>query len=169
MAPKSEPRWLEPVEMRAWRGHLRMSWLVAAAIERDLRRAGLSHPDYYVLVQLSEAADHRMRMSDLADGIQWSKSRLSHHIDRMEQRDLVRREDCPSDARGAFACITAEGLRAIQAAAPGHVESIRRHFLDGLERDQLAMLGEVADIVIGRLAPERVTPEPAREGALDSR
>ena len=92
MPPATEPRWLDPVEMRAWRGHLRMSWLLAAAIERDLRRLGLSHPDYYVLVRLSESPDHRMRMTELAEGIQWSKSRLSHHIDRMERRGLVRRE-----------------------------------------------------------------------------
>src|SRR5215472_7640800 len=84
-----QTRWLDQGEMRAWRGHLRMSWLVAAAIERDLRRAGLSHPDYYVLVRLSEAPEHRMRMTDLAAGIQWSKSRVSHQVDRMERRGLV--------------------------------------------------------------------------------
>ena len=165
MAAEGEPRWLDPVEMRAWRGHLRMSWLVAAAIERDLRRAGLSHPDYYVLVQLSEAADHRMRMTDLAEGIQWSKSRLSHHIDRMEQRGLVRREDCPSDARGAFACLTPSGLRAIQQAAPGHVASIRRHFLAGLAPEQLETLGDVADTVIARLAPGEPSQSSPRGGS----
>lgn len=143
-----QTRWLDPVEMRAWRGHLRMSWLVAAAIERDLRRAGLSHPDYYVLVQLSEAPEHRMRMTDLAAGIQWSKSRVSHQVDRMEQRGLVRREECPSDARGAFACLTPAGLRAIQSAAPDHVESVRRHLLDALTREQLESLGEISDAVI---------------------
>lgn len=150
MPPATEPRWLDPVEMRAWRGHLRMSWLLAAAIERDLRRLGLSHPDYYVLVRLSESPDHRMRMTELAEGIQWSKSRLSHHIDRMERRGLVRREDCASDARGAFACLTGDGLLAIQAAAPDHVESIRRYFLDGLTYEQVQSLGEVTDAVIAR-------------------
>ena len=152
MPPASEPRWLDPAEMRAWRGHIRMSWLLAAAIERDLRRLGLSHPDYYVLVQLSESADHRMRMTELAEGIQWSKSRLSHHIDRMERRGLVRREDCASDARGAFACLTAAGLRAIQAAAPDHVESIRRHFLDPLGGEQLSQLGDINEELIAHLS-----------------
>lgn len=142
------PPWLDPLEMRAWRGHLRMSWLIGAAIERDLRRAGLSHPDYYVLVQLSEAPEHRMRMTDLAAGIQWSKSRLSHQVDRMEQRGLVRREDCPSDARGAYACLTPSGLQAIVSAAPGHVASVRRHFVDALSREQLERLGEISDAVI---------------------
>ena len=151
MPPVTEPRWLDPVEMRAWRGHLRMSWLLAAAIERDLRRLGLSLPDYYVLVQLSESPERRMRMTDLADGIQWSKSRLSHHVDRMENRGLVRREDCPSDARGAFACLTPAGLTAIQSAAPYHVESIRRHFVDALSQEQLRHLGDIDDALIAHL------------------
>ncbi len=138
--------------MRAWRGHLRMSWLVAAAIERDLRQAGLSHPDYYVLVQLSESPERRMRMSDLAAGIQWSKSRLSHHLDRMELRGLVSREDCPNDARGAYACLTPAGLRAIQDAAPAHVASVRRHFIDALTPEQLESLGQISDSVIANHA-----------------
>lgn len=152
MPPVTEPRWLDPVEMRAWRGHLRMSWLLAAGIERDLRRLGLSHPDYYVLVRLSESADRRMRMTELAERIQWSKSRLSHHIDRMERRGLVRREDCASDARGAFACLTEDGLRAIQSAAPHHVESVRRHFVDALSEEQLAQLGDINDTLVRHLS-----------------
>ena len=153
----TEPRWLDPVEMRAWRGHLRSSWLLAAAIERDLRRLGLSHPDYYVLVQLSESAGLRMRMTDLADGIQWSKSRLSHHIDRMERRGLVHREECASDARGAFACLTEAGLRAIQTAAPDHVGSVRRHYLDALSEDQLRQAGDINEALIAHLSrrPQR--------------
>ena len=155
MPSATDPRWLDPVEMRAWRGHLRMSWLLAAAIERDLRRLGLSHPDYYVLVRLSESPDRRMRMTELAEGIQWSKSRLSHHIDRMERRGLVRRENCASDARGAFACLTAAGLRAIETAAPDHVESVRRHFVDALSEEQLRQIGDIDDTLIGHLSKRR--------------
>ena len=145
------PRWLDDVEMRAWRGHLRMSWMLAAAIERDLRAAGLSFPDYYVLVALSEAPRRRLRMSDLADGIQWSKSRVSHQVDRMQARGLVRREDCAGDARGSYACLTTAGLHAIEAAAPGHVDSIRRHLIDALPRAQLAHLADVSERVIDHL------------------
>ena len=155
------PRWLDAVEMRAWRGQLRMSWLLAAAIERDLRELGLSHPDYYVLVQLSESPDRRMRMTDLADGIQWSKSRLSHHIARMEERGLVAREECNDDARGTFACLTSAGLRAIEAAAPDHVDSIRRHLLDVLTREQLACLGDISERVIAHLADDAAPEEPS--------
>ncbi|MBV9101244.1 MAG: MarR family transcriptional regulator [Candidatus Dormibacteraeota bacterium] len=132
-----------------------MSWLLDAAIARDLARdSGLSHPDYYVLVQLSETPGHRMRMSDLAAGIQWSKSRVSHQVRRMEDRGLVRREECSSDGRGTFACLTRQGLRTIQEAAPMHVESIRRNLLDHLSSDDLARLGDIAERVAAVLSAE---------------
>ena len=158
-------RWLTDDEMRAWRGHLRMSWLLDAAIARDLARdSGLSHPDYYVLVSLSETPEQRMRMSDLAAGILWSKSRLSHQIRRMEARGLVRREDCSSDGRGTFAVLTAVGLDAIKAAAPYHVESIRRHLLDPLTPQQIAVLADVAGVVTDRLAATLQPAQPIDEG-----
>ena len=147
-----EPRWLDDKEDAAWRGHLRMSWLLDAAVARDLAAdAGLSHPDYYVLVGLSEAEGRRMRMNELAAGIQWSKSRLSHQIARMEVRGLVRREGCPGDARGTFAVLTPAGLRAIERAAPSHVESIRRHLFDVLSREQVAALADVTATVVAHL------------------
>jgi len=150
---RAPPRWLDGAEARAWRGWLRLCWLLDAAIARDLARdSGLSHPDYYVLVQLSETPGHRMRMSDLAAGIQWSKSRVSHQVRRMEDRGLVRREDCASDARGTYACLTREGLRAIQEAAPMHVESIRRNLIDHLSPRDIAWLGDVTERVAARLA-----------------
>src|SRR3984893_3977993 len=134
-------RWLTDEEMLAWRGHLRMSWLLDAAIARELaRESGLSPPGYYVLVSLSETPGRRWRMSDLATGILWSKSRLSHQIRRMEARGLVRREECSSDGRGTFAVLTPIGLQAIQRAAPHHVESIRRPLLDPLTPEQVTAL-----------------------------
>jgi DNA-binding MarR family transcriptional regulator len=157
-----QPRWLNDAEMRAWRGTLRMTWLLEAAISRDLARdSHLSHADYYVLVQLSESPERRMRMSDLAAGILWSKSRLSHQIDRMEARGLVRRQDCPSDARGTFAVLTPTGMRAIRAAAPHHVESIRRNFLGHLTPGQIAVLGDVTEVVVNALAESLRPAAPA--------
>ena len=157
----TEPRWLDETEERAWRALIQMSWLLDAAISRDLsQQAGLSHADYYVLARLSESPHHRMRMSELAAGINWSKSRLSHQIGRMEQRGLVCRQGCPSDARGTYAIITPAGLQAIEEAAPGHVDSIRRHLVDQLSRQQLDALAEVAERVVdhrgrnGLQAPE---------------
>lgn len=149
----SEPRWLDDTEAQAWRGHLRMSWLLDAAIARDLaREAGLSYPDYHVLAWLSEAPDRRMRMTELAAGMRWSKSRLSHQIARMEERGLVSRAGCPSDARGTFASLTPEGFAAIEQAAPGHVGSIRRNLLDLLTREQVETLAKITEAVVDHLA-----------------
>jgi len=151
-----EPLWLDDAEARAWRGYMRMRTLLHARILRDLaREAGLSGPDYDVLSNVSEAEGRRSRLGDLAARMAWSKSRLSHHITRMEQRGLVTREDCTSDGRGAFVVLTDAGLRAIQAAAPGHVASVRRHFIDLLSREQLDALAEITRTVVRRLTDER--------------
>jgi DNA-binding MarR family transcriptional regulator len=150
------PRWLDGAEDRAWRGWMRMRTLLHAQILRDLaRESGLSGPDYDVLSTVSEAEGRRSRLGDLADRMAWSRSRLSHHITRMERRGLVTREDCDTDGRGAFVVLTDAGLRAIQAAAPGHVASVRRHFIDLLSREQLDALAEISQTVVRRLSDER--------------
>jgi DNA-binding MarR family transcriptional regulator len=152
----TEPRWLDDAEARAWRGYMRMRTLLHAQIVRDLaREAGLSGPDYDVLSNVSEAEGRRARLGDLAARMAWSKSRLSHHITRMEQRGLVTREDCAADGRGAFVVLTDAGWRAIQAAAPGHVASVRRHFIDLLSREQLDALADISQTVVRRLSDER--------------
>jgi DNA-binding MarR family transcriptional regulator len=152
----TEPLWLDDAEARAWRGYMRMRTLLHAQIVRDLaREAGLSGPDYDVVSNVSEAEGRRVRLGDLAARMAWSKSRLSHHITRMERRGLVTREDCSSDGRGAFVVLTDAGLRAIQAAAPGHVASVRRHFIDLLSTEQLDALAEISQTVVRRLTDER--------------
>ena len=151
----TEPRWLDDAEARAWRGYMRMRTLLHAQIVRDLaREAGLSGPDYDVLSNVSEAEGRRARLGDLAARMAWSKSRLSHHITRMEQRGLVTREDCTSDGRGAFVVLTDAGWRAIQDAAPGHVASVRRHLIDLLSREQLDALADISQTVVRRLSDE---------------
>jgi DNA-binding MarR family transcriptional regulator len=146
------PRWLDETEMRAWVGLLRMSWLIEIGIGRDLTEAGLSFADYHVLASLSEARGHQMRITDLAARISWSKSRLSHQLSRMEARGLVSRSTCPTDARGALALLTPAGLEAIQNAAPGHVESIRRHLLQPLSPEQVGALADIAEAVLSGCA-----------------
>ena len=118
--------------------------------------AGLSYADYQILVSLSEARDRRVRMSDLALILDWSKSRVSHQVARMEMRGLVSKEECPSDARGAFAVLTEAGMEQIRAAAPGHVASVRRHFLDLLDRGDLEVLAELSGRVLEHLRSESV-------------
>jgi DNA-binding MarR family transcriptional regulator len=151
----TEPRWLDEAEDRAWRGYLRMRTLLHAQIVRDLaRESGLSGPDYDVLSNVSEAEGRRERLAALAARMAWSRSRLSHHITRMEQRGLVTREGCASDGRGAFVVLTDAGWRAIQEAAPGHVASVRRHFIDLLSREQLDALAEISQTVVRRLGEQ---------------
>jgi DNA-binding MarR family transcriptional regulator len=148
----TEPAWLDETEARAWRGYMRMRTLLHAQILRELaREAGLSGPDYDVLSNVSEAPGRRARLGDLAARMAWSRSRLSHHITRMERRGLVTREDCTSDGRGAFVVLTDAGWRAIRGAAPGHVASVRRHFIDLLSREQLDALAEISRTVVREL------------------
>ena len=106
-------------------------------LDRDLTPYGLSGHDYEILVELSEAPEHRMRMTDLADATSQSRSRLSHQITRMEKRSLVRRDECEGDKRGTFAVLTSGGMAAIERSAPSHVENVRRHFVDRLTPRQL--------------------------------
>lgn len=129
-----------------------MRLLLDAQVTRDLQReAGLSEPDYDVLSNLSEAEGHRGRTAELAARMLWSQSRLSHHITRMQQRGLVRRDDCPSDGRGSVVVLTDKGLRAIKDAAPGHVESVRTHLMDLLTPEQVQVLGDVTETVLRHL------------------
>jgi DNA-binding MarR family transcriptional regulator len=161
---KTEPRWLDETEMRAWVGLLKMGWLIEVGIGRDLTEAGLSFADYHVLASLSETPGHQLRITDLATRISWSKSRLSHQLSRMQARGLVCRSTCPSDARGALAVLTPAGLEAIQKAAPGHVESIRRHLLQPLSPKQVAALADIAEAVLsGGAGTEAACAEAGEE------
>lgn len=145
----NEPPWLDDLEDRAWRAYVAMSQLLDTEISRGLRMdIGLSMADYRVLAPLSEAPDHRLRMQDLASHAHWEKSRLSHQVRRMESRGLVRREECPTDARGALAVITPEGLQAVRKAAPMHVARVRRLLVDVLSREQLEALADVCETVV---------------------
>ena len=134
--------WLTAGEQEAWRAYLATSKLLFRQLDRDLNPFGLSGNDYEILVVLSEAPDHRLRMTDLADATAQSRSRLSHQITRMEAAGLVRRDTCPGDKRGLFAVLTGTGMATIERVAPYHVESVRRHFIDLLTPEQLDTLRE---------------------------
>jgi DNA-binding MarR family transcriptional regulator len=159
-----KPKWLDEEEDRAWRSWLLMNARLRAQIARDLLTdSSMSWADYEVLVHISEAPDRRMRMSELALRLDWSKSRLSHQIARMEARGLLERQECPSDLRGAFAALTADGLAEISRAAPAHVASVRRHLIDVLDKDDLATMTELAERVLQHLGGESVCTEAAAE------
>jgi DNA-binding MarR family transcriptional regulator len=154
----TEPRWLSDREMRAWLGYRRMRLLLDLQLNRELMsQTGLSEPDYDVLSDLSQASGRRMRLGDLAVHMRWSKSRLSHHVSRMQQRGLVDREECVDDGRGSMLVLTRAGLRAIEAAAPGHVASVRTHLLDLLTDDEIDTLASITGRVLAHLGDERPT------------
>lgn len=139
--------------MRAWIGYRRMRLLLDLQLGRELMsQSGLSGPDYDVLSNLSEAEGRRMRLSELANHMRWSKSRLSHHITRMEQRGFVAREECADDARGSILTLTPKGLAAITDAAPGHVESVRRHMIDLMSDEELDALAAFSHRIADRLS-----------------
>ena len=146
-------RWLTEEEQRAWRGLLRMTSQLNARMNRQLLQDyGISLADYEVLVALSEAPAGRLRVFEVADTLSWEQSRVSHQHARMQRRGLIAREDCASDARGAFAVLTEAGRAAIEQAAPAHVETVRQLVFDGLTQDQLTTLTEVTSRVLDRLA-----------------
>jgi DNA-binding MarR family transcriptional regulator len=145
-------RWLNDDEFRAWIGYRRMRALLDLQLARQLAAdQGLSEPDYDVLTSLSDAEARRIRLSEMADRMLWSKSRLSHHVTRMQQRGLVTRQECPSDGRGAFIVLTDRGMETLRAAAPGHVAAVRAHFIDLMTDEQVRVLGEVTETVLEHL------------------
>ena len=134
-------RWLDDVEMQAWRGFLRAYSRVLDRLDHELQAVQqLSVADYGVLVTLSEAADHRLRMTDLAERLDLSPSGLTRRIDRLVDGGLVQRVRCPEDRRGSYAVLSRRGLARLEAAAPDHLEQVRRYFVDRLDRDELAAL-----------------------------
>lgn len=149
----TEPLWLNEREDRAWRGLLRMHSQLRARLDQDLLQdAGLSDPEYEILVALSEHPDGRMSAQRLRCGLLWEKSRLSHLARRMEQRGLIAREANPVDARSAMVCLTPLGRRAITEAAPDHVVRVREHFIDLLSPEELDLLAAMSDRVLAHLA-----------------
>ncbi|MGW0507231.1 MarR family winged helix-turn-helix transcriptional regulator [Micromonospora sp. NPDC003241] len=145
-------RWLDPDEQRTWRAFLTASRALMETLDRELQRdAGMPHAYYEILVRLSEAPERRLRMSELAEASGSSRSRLSHAVARLEAAGWVRREDCPTDRRGQIALLTDDGFAALAAAAPGHVEGVRRHLFDALSPAQVDQLRRISEALADRL------------------
>jgi len=150
----SEPKWLSPTEMAAWRRYIIASRRLLEALDADLDQHDLTMADYEILAQLSDAPDRRMRMAELAEIAMLSRSRLSHRMKVMEEAGWVRREACPDDKRGFFAIMTAKGWKAIVAAAPDHVASVRSRFIDKLSKADQIVLAEIFERVGNDLRDE---------------
>ncbi len=133
-----------------------MRFKLMSHLARELQReTGLSEADYDVLVALSEAPGQRYRLGELSEQLDWEKSRLSKQIGRMSTRGLVTRDDCTTDSRGAFAVLTKSGRRAIEAAAPIHVDLVRKWFIDALTPAQLKAMTAIGTAVVDRLTEEQ--------------
>jgi len=131
-------------EMRIWRNYIETAETIRSELSARLQHdSGLSTGDYQVLLTLSEADRHRMRSSTLATHMGWQRSRLSHHLGRMERRDLIERQDCPTDSRGAEVVLTEQGLRSFRRSTGPHLLAIREVFLDALTPEQLAAADEL--------------------------
>jgi DNA-binding MarR family transcriptional regulator len=148
----SDARWLSADEERLWRRWLLLNSRLAATLQREMQDdAGLSNSDFEVLVNLTDNPQGRLRVTDLATQMLWERSRLSHHVTRMERRGMVQRVECAEDGRGAFVAITPEGRTAIEGAAPGHVEAVRRLVFDALRDEDATRLGTIVDQLLDRL------------------
>ena len=135
------PRWLDDDEQVTWRAFWLTTRLLAQSFERELQReTGIPLSYYEILVQLSEAPERTLRMSQLAHYSNVSRSALSHAVGRLEANGWVVRRDCPTDRRGALAILTDEGFAVLEAAAPAHVESVRVHLFDQLSQADLRQL-----------------------------
>ena len=152
MNEPGRPRWLTPGEQAAWRAYLRGSRELESALERDLQPLGLSLSEYELISMLSEAPDGRLRMSQLADFIVQSRSRVTHTAARLEKRGWVVREPVPEDGRGVLLVLTPDGREVIERVALAHVESVRRHLVDVLTPAQFAALGQAMQAVRDTLA-----------------
>ncbi|MEV7692187.1 MarR family transcriptional regulator [Microbacterium sp. NPDC089189] len=129
---------IDAEQLRIWRNYIETAEILRARLESRLQSdSALSSGDYHVLLALSEAAGRSLRSSELADSIGWERSRLSHHLGRMEKRELIRRERCADDSRGSQIVLTDTGAAAFRRGSVPHLKAIQDLFLDALSREQL--------------------------------
>ncbi len=137
-----------------------------AQLARDLSaHSELSYQDYMVLVALTAQGDGRLRLARLGHELGWEKSRTSHQVTRMAERGLVEKCRSGDDGRGAVVQVSALGRQRIEAAAPSHVDAVRRLFVDRLTRGQLDELAVVARTVLEAVTAEELCPGPEPRSA----
>lgn len=160
MSNRVTARWLSPDQQRVWRTYLLGSARINDYLDQDLRNHGLDLGEYEILVCLEEAESRQLRMSDLAELVHQSRSRLTHTVSRLEKRGLVARTTCPSDRRGVWAELTDEGFELLRRAAPDHVEAVRRLFVEAVDPADYDALGRAFGAVLNVPAPISRTDSP---------
>jgi DNA-binding MarR family transcriptional regulator len=136
-----QPQWLDADEQHAWREYLRATRLLEASLDHDLQAQGLQLSEYEIISMLSEQPDQRLRMSEIAELVVQSRSRLTHTAGRLEKRGWVRREACVGDRRGVELVLTSAGFAEIGRMAPTHVRSVRANIVDHISREDFLALG----------------------------
>jgi DNA-binding MarR family transcriptional regulator len=150
-----QTQWLVSDERAAWLRLIAVVELLPGVLDSQLRNgAGLTHFEYFVLAMLSESDQRTLRMTSLAARTNATLPRLSHVVRRLEERELVERFPCPEDRRATNARLTDAGWDAVVAAAPGHVETVRRYVIDALTPQQLEELRIIGDALLARLDPQ---------------
>jgi len=148
-------KWLTKDQQVHWRSWITAASLLPELLSRELQEEfGLTITDYEILVRLSEAPNRQMRMSELAQKTLLSRSRLSHQVDRLEDRGLVTRRTCEYDRRGQHCAMTSKGWDTLVAAAPLHVSGVRRHFVDQLTDSEYEALGKALGKIAAHLDEE---------------
>ncbi|MDH6630451.1 DNA-binding MarR family transcriptional regulator [Streptomyces sp. LBL] len=154
-------RWLTSKEQRAWRAYIAATHLLEDAIDRQLQQdAGMPHLYYSILANLSDAPEHRLRMTDLAERTKITRSRLTYAVTRLEKDGLLRRENCQWDKRGSVAALTEEGTAALERTAPGHVETVRASLFDQLTEEQVDQLEQICTGIAQALESDDTRPAP---------
>ncbi len=148
-----QPKPLSPQELRVWHAFKMMGEEVITRVGRDLAAsAGLSGPEFGVLSRLASIGKGEMRQQDLARSMGWDKSRLSHQLTRMQERELVER--CEAEKRAILVVLTKQGREKLEAATPVHAESVRRNLLARLSAEQIATVVRVSNILVEDEWPE---------------
>jgi DNA-binding MarR family transcriptional regulator len=157
---------LTEAEQRAWRAFIEADRLLFERLEHELQHdAGMSHPDYEILVHLSEAPRRELRMSELADQVLFSRSRLSHAVARLERLGWVARRSCPTDKRGTVVRLRSAGAAALEGATRGHVEAVRQYFFEALTPDEVDQLSAITGAIRDRLKATDHPADPRAEPA----
>jgi DNA-binding MarR family transcriptional regulator len=151
-------RRLTVAELAVWRSLVDTTAELRRILGAELQDLNLSPGDYQVLLALSEADGRRLRSSQLADIIDWERSRLSHHLKRMEQRGLIGRHDCATDSRGAEVSLTADGARLFRGSTVPHMRAIKMYFADALTPEQFDALADILHSLQNHLHPDEADP-----------
>jgi DNA-binding MarR family transcriptional regulator len=128
---------LEPEEWELWNSWMQAQRLLTRELDRELQRDyGISKAEFSVLVTLRQAPGGRLRVGELAESLDWEKSRVAHLLTRMENRELVERTEAEASGRRAAIELTAKGRDAAENAILGHAENIRKYFFEPLTPGQ---------------------------------